>query len=244
MSQSGPQQPVQEPAVEKPKAQPERNLSFLRSYFLPALIWLAYQPLRLSWRLRVIEPEPFKAALASGRPLVLAHWHGDELGVIYLLKRYRASAMTSTSKDGELINGVLRMMGVKTARGSSTRGGVGALKGILRLASEGYRPSVAVDGPKGPYHKVKPGIFEISKITGGEIFPIAVKCSRAFIFQRAWNKAYLPLPFARIVVVWGESVPALARGQDAHAPELAQRLETSMTDAGRKAANLIAGSLA
>jgi len=188
----------------------------------------------------VIESASLKKALTENRPMVIAHWHGDELGILHLLRRYRVAVMTSTSKDGELMDRIVRLFGSKTARGSSTRGGATALKGILRLAREGWRPSVAVDGPKGPLHKVKPGVFEISKLIKGEIFPIAVACDRKYVFEKAWNKTFLPLPFARVVVVWGEALPIVERHQDSRDPELAKSLENALTNAGQQARNIIA----
>lgn len=172
--------------------------------------------------------------------MVYAHWHGDEMGIVHLLPRYRSCAIVSTSKDGEIMAGFIRMIGAKTSRGSSTRGGVAALRGIIRLAQQGYRPSVAVDGPKGPYHKVKPGVFEVSKLIGGRIYPLTVAVSRSYIFERSWNKTFLPLPFSRIQVVWGEPLPALGRESDAHSEKLAMELEKALTNAGQKARNLIA----
>jgi len=172
--------------------------------------------------------------------MAFAHWHGDELGILHLLKRYRAAVMTSTSKDGELMDKIVRRFGAETSRGSSTRGGASALKGILRLAKNGWHPSVAVDGPKGPYHKVKPGIFEVSKLINGEIFPCAVACDRKHTFERAWNKTFLPLPFAKVVVVWGDAISAIAREADSRSPDLAKQLEDALTNAGQQARNLIA----
>lgn len=212
----------------------------LRTHVLPVLLFVVYSALKLTWRVRIIEPASFKAALADGRPMVLAHWHGDELGILHLLRRYKVAVMTSTSKDGELMDRVVRLFGSQTSRGSSTRGGASALKGILRLARTGWRPSVAVDGPKGPYHKVKPGVFEISKVIGGEIFPITVDCDRKYVFEKAWNKTFLPLPFARVVVVWGEGLPAVNRDADSRDPELAKRLEDAIANAGQQARNNIA----
>lgn len=211
-----------------------------RSYILPFLIWIIYQPLRLSWRFELVESESLKQALKNRNVVTFAHWHGDELGILYLLKRYNCCVMTSTSKDGELINGFLRIMGVKTSRGSSTRGGVSALKGLLRLTKSGFNPCVAVDGPKGPYHKVKPGVLEISKLTGSPICVLGASCNNAFVFKRSWNKAYLPLPFAKISVVMGDLVPAVRREEDAHAASLAERLELALANAGRLASEAIA----
>jgi lysophospholipid acyltransferase (LPLAT)-like uncharacterized protein len=212
----------------------------LKNRLIAIFAYIVFSLLRLTWRIRIVEPPDFKSALASGRPLVFAHWHGDELGLIYLLGHYRAAAMVSTSKDGEIMDFVARLFGARTSRGSSTRGGVGALKGILRLAKDGYRPTIAVDGPKGPLHKVKPGVFEISKIIGGEIFPVGAVASRKHVFERAWNKTFLPLPFSKVVVVWGSAIPKVDRAGDAHDPALAQRLERAIANAKQQALDLIA----
>ncbi len=211
-----------------------------RSRVLPFLIWLIYLPLKLSWRFEIHETPELKAALEQKKMLVFTHWHGDELGILYVAKRYRASAITSTSKDGEIINGFLNLIGVPTARGSSTRGGVSALKGILRLAKLGFRPSFAVDGPKGPYHKVKPGALEVAKLLACPLHPLGVACSKAFVFQKSWNKTYLPYPFAKIVLFWGKPIEGVARDLDLQNSELLQELEMALLDAGQKARNLIA----
>ncbi|HVK60250.1 MAG TPA: lysophospholipid acyltransferase family protein [Bdellovibrionales bacterium] len=212
----------------------------MKNKLIALLGFALYSVLRLTWRIRVIEPTSLQVALNDGRPLVFAHWHGDELGILHLLKRYKAAAMISTSKDGEIMDFVVRLFGARTSRGSSTRGGVSALKGILRLARDGWRPSVAVDGPKGPLHKVKPGVFEIAKVLDSEIFPIAAVADRKHVFERAWNKTFLPLPFAKVVIVWGEPIAKIGRQADSRDPELARRLEEALANAGQQARNLIA----
>jgi len=150
----------------------------------------------------VEEPETMLPFLKNKEPLILAHWHGDEIALISQVRRYQIATITSTSKDGEMMNLVLQMLGGKTSRGSSTRGGVGALKGLIKLAKQGHNSSFAVDGPKGPLHKVKPGVFELSRLMAGSIFVAGVSCDRKWVFEKAWNKAYLPKPFAKIHIVW------------------------------------------
>lgn len=206
----------------------------VRPRILPFFLWLIYRSISWTWRLSVAETPAVQLAVKNGDSFVTAHWHGDELVLLTLIRRYKIAAMTSTSKDGDLIDGIVRLQGGKTSRGSSTRGGVSALKGLLSLVKEGYRPSVAVDGPKGPYHKVKPGIFEVSRITQRPIFPIAVRAERAFIFKKSWNKTFLPKPFSKIHVQWGDALPAISREADPRAPELAIELETALHAAGRQ----------
>lgn len=175
---------------------------FFASYFL----YFLYRLLQWTWKIEVRESEELKKLLANNSLFVVAHWHGEELGILHLLKRYRVACMVSQSFDGELVARMIHHLGSRAVRGSSSRGAVQALKGILRLAKEGWRPSVAVDGPRGPRHEVKKGVVEIAKILKVPILPINMACSRSFIFQKSWNKSELPLPFSRIVVEWGAPI--------------------------------------
>ncbi|MCM2280528.1 MAG: lysophospholipid acyltransferase family protein [Bdellovibrionaceae bacterium] len=214
----------------------------LHARVLPLLIWLVYRALQFTWRIHVVEAPEFRNLRASSTPVVFAHWHGDELAILHLLKPYRACAMVSHSKDGAIMAGAIALLGAKTSRGSSTRGGVGALKGILRLTKEGWNPSVAIDGPKGPYHRAKPGVFEISKLIGAPIVPLSVAVSRAYIFEKAWNKTFLPLPFARIQVIFAKPLPALRREADSRDETWATQLESALANAEQQARNLIAST--
>lgn len=211
-----------------------------RKYILSFIVYVFYRTLSLTWRVRLIEPESLKIARKDKKAVVLAHWHGDELALISLARQYRLATITSTSKDGELMNSVLVMMGVKTSRGSSTRGAVQALKGLLRLAKAGRNCSFAVDGPKGPLHKVKPGVFELSRMIHGPIFTVGVACDRAIHFPKSWNKTYLPKPFAKITFYWMEAMAPITKEQDPRNPDLALELEQSLRLANQNALKTIA----
>lgn len=202
------------------------------SFWIQSLIiWFIYKALRLTWRVSYDEPAEFLENLKNKTPMVLAHWHGDELSLIHLVSRYRIATIVSTSKDGERMNGVLKLLGGKTSRGSSTRGGVSALKGLIRLVRSGYNCSFAVDGPKGPLHKVKPGVFELSRmISNGntQIFTAGIWCDRAWKFPKSWNQAYLPKPFAQLHIVWRLGLPGVTKDQDPKDPKLSELLAVAL----------------
>jgi lysophospholipid acyltransferase (LPLAT)-like uncharacterized protein len=220
-------------------------VKFLKPYLLKAAPWAAfifYKILSATWRISIHEPPELRDALTNGRTSVYAHWHGDELALVLLLKPYRACAMASTSSDGEIMNKVIHLMGSTTSRGSSTRGGVSAIRGILKLARVGWNPSVAVDGPRGPRHKVKGGVFEISKLLNAPIYALTATCDRAWHFEKSWNKAFLPKPFSRVSIVFGPGLPAVGRDDDAHDVALASRLEIALLDAQQHARRLLAAT--
>ena len=205
---------------------------WFRKYILGFIVWLFFKTLSLTWRVTVDEPETMQSSLRNREPLIFAHWHGDEVALIYLIKRYRIATIASTSKDGEMMNTLIRLLGGVTTRGSSTRGAVNALKGLVRLVRDEKRnSSFAVDGPKGPIHQVKPGVFEVSRLMGSPIYAVGVSCSRKWVFEKSWNKAYLPKPFARIHMQWLGPVGPITREQDPRSPELSQTLADALRNA-------------
>jgi len=179
------------------------------------------------------EPPDLKERLRKKLPTLFAHWHGDEIVLLSLIGPYRTATMTSTSKDGEMMTTLVHLVGGKTSRGSSTRGAVGALKGLLRLIVDGGRNcSLAVDGPKGPLHKVKPGVFEISRLAKIPIYTSGIACDRAWRFEKSWNKTYFPKPFARVAICWAHAMPPITRDQDPRSEDLAKSLENALHNAG------------
>ncbi len=206
-----------------------------RSYFLGFIAWLFYRTLALTWRITVDEPEELKTLMKEKKSFILAHWHGDEGALFALITKYRLATIASQSKDGSMMAVMLYLQGVKTSRGSSTRGGVGALKGLLKFVKEGYNCSYAVDGPKGPIYKVKPGVFETSRLMNAPIFVAGVACDRKIVFERSWNKVYLPKPFAKIRVTWRGPLPSVGKNQDPRDPDLANSLEKKLFSAAHDA---------
>ena len=209
-----------------------------RGLFLGFLIWVIYRSLSLTWKLKIIEPTELKNDLSNKTPVIFAHFHQDELALVSLTPVYKIATMTSTSKDGELMSTVLRLLGGKVSRGSSTRGGANALKGLIQLCRQGANSSFAVDGPKGPIYEIKPGVFELSRLLKSPIYSGGVFCDRSWKFPRAWNKTYLPKPFARIDVVWIKAFDCVTKDQDPRSPELAKALQNQLFAARQQASNL------
>lgn len=209
--------------------------AFFRQKILPSIVFWLYYLWTKSWRVRLIGA-PHNI---DGRPSIFAHWHGDELAIVHLVAQLKIATMTSTSSDGSLIDYVIKRLGGATSRGSSTRGAVGALKGLIRLLRSGHNASMAVDGPKGPIYKVKPGVFELNRLVRSQVIPIGVAASHFFIFQKSWNKAKLPLPFSRVVVFFGSPFEYDIL-DDPRSQEIANQLELLLSDAHHQAAKLIA----
>ena len=206
----------------------------MRELVLGFLAWLGYRLLSLTWRVTLHEPESLREALRERRPVILAHWHGDEFALLHVIKHYRVATLSSQSRDGRIMAVLLRLLGGRTSAGSSSRGGATGFKALIRLMREGYNCSFAVDGPRGPIYKVKPGVLEMSRVLGCPIYYPAISCDRAYFTHRAWDLGYVPKPFARLTIEWLGPMPPVARDQDPRDAALAEKLESLMLEAKRR----------
>ncbi|MAF89966.1 MAG: hypothetical protein CL674_01740 [Bdellovibrionaceae bacterium] len=207
----------------------------MKQKFFAFLIFIFYRCLQMTWKIQIIESEDFKKDLEEKQPYLISLWHGNELAILHISKRYKLSALVSHSKDGQLMTNVLQMMGVKIARGSSSRGGVGGLKALIRLIKKGFATVYAVDGPKGPYRVIKPGLFEAAKLSRAKIYPSGIAVSNYWMSKRSWNKAILPKPFSKIVMVIGKPMTAEAVKADPRSTDLRLEMTQSMHNAEQDA---------
>ena len=207
----------------------------MKQTVLGVLAWLIYRVLLSTWRITWGEPASMREALAQRRPFIVAHWHGDELALLHVVKRYRLATLASPSKDGRIMATLLKLLGARVSIGSSSRGGAAGLKGLIRLVRAGHNCSFAVDGPRGPIYKLKPGVLEASRLLDCPIYYASITCDRAFHLHRSWNQAFLPKPFARLQIEWRGPMEALTRAEDPRDPRVLGRLEHLMLQAKREA---------
>jgi lysophospholipid acyltransferase (LPLAT)-like uncharacterized protein len=208
-----------------------------RTFILPRLIYWFYRLWVATWRFHLNDSEEVRSRLAAGDHIIFAHWHRDELTVLHLVKPYHIATMTSKSRDGQLIDYVIKRFGGATSKGSSSRGGAGALKGLNLLVQSGFNASMAVDGPKGPIYRPKAGVFELSKLSGAWICPLGAASSNRFTFEKSWNKARLPKPFSKVVVTFGPLLKT--KDLDSRDPELAQTLAAGIDQSCRSSELLL-----
>ena len=113
--------------------------------------------------------------------------------------------LTSRHRDGELVSRTVRHFGMGTIRGSSTRGGIAGIKGLVRALQRGYDVAIAPDGPRGPRCKVQPGVIHVAKLSGRPLFPFTFSATPRTVLH-TWDRFIIPFPFSRGVVIWGEPI--------------------------------------
>jgi lysophospholipid acyltransferase (LPLAT)-like uncharacterized protein len=104
--------------------------------------------------------------------------------------------MTSRSFDGEYIARFIQRFGYGAVRGSTTRGGAGAIVEMARLVRAGCTTAFTIDGPKGPPRVAKMGAVLLAKKTGQPILPVTMALRRYWRVP-SWDSLQIPRPFTR-----------------------------------------------
>src|SRR5690554_7468578 len=119
------------------------------------------------------ENEPEHGLRREGKPLLGLCWHGHLLVFAFRQRGAGLATLISQSKDGEYIARVVQRWGYTVLRGSSSRGGAGALRSMVRVLRNGQSLAVTPDGPRGPRRKLKPGSLLAARMTGVPVLPTA-----------------------------------------------------------------------
>ncbi|HEY4716222.1 MAG TPA: lysophospholipid acyltransferase family protein [bacterium] len=180
--------------------------------FLGFLLAIFVFLLSKTLRIKVYNRELVDEVKASGEKIVYAFWH-QELFVFIDYQRtfdcYKNNPVTvllSPSRDGDIIDVVLKKNRYSVVRGSARRGGLKSLVKMIRSMKDGSDTAFAVDGPVGPSRIVKPGVVFLAEKAGAVIFPVGSWARHNLKFYNAWDKFMLPLPFSRAVIVFGKPI--------------------------------------
>lgn len=197
---------------------------------LSSIIYQLYKIWCRTLRFTEVGREEVDALWDAETPMVFALWHDELFPLMHVRRQLEAIAVVSQSSDGELLAQVLEKLGLKTARGSSSRGGVKALLKVAKMMRDTrYLAVITVDGPRGPRHEAKEGAVFLAQRGNAKVVPVRIGMSKSYIFQKAWDKFQIPLPFAKIEIIFGEPYD-LGEG-DLNAEFLAterQRLENKL----------------
>lgn len=183
-----------------------------------------------TFRLVVENEQAWREFVAGGGRVVLCCWHQQFFPLIRHFchyRRHRPTLMISRSADGTLIAGIAHHMGWQTVRGSSSRGGMQAMLGLIRKIREHGLGAHIVDGPRGPIGVVKHGIVHLARETGAMVVPVFAEVDRAW-HMRSWDRFCVPKPFARVCIRFGDMLAMPTSLDPARFEEQRLELETIM----------------
>ena len=209
----------------------------------PAATAAIVRSLGATLRIRAVGVDALAPRWRAGQPLIYAVWHGRIVMMPWLnawLRRTRgarrAAVLASRSRDGEIVSRYVARFGLATIRGSSSRGGAGALRQLVATVRAGEDVAVVPDGPRGPRRQLQPGVVTLAALTGAPIVPLAFAARPAHRLA-SWDEQLVPWPFARSVLVFGETI---AVPRDADRERAVKEVERALNDTTADADRMVA----
>lgn len=185
-------------------------------------LWLA----PLAWRslrstVRTV-PDVVAAPLPD-EPVIFACLHRDILPAILHVRFRRPTLLVSTSPDGEILIRALGTIDYRFVRGQTGSQGARAVVELRRALEAGQSIGLAVDGPKGPYGSIQPGVLQLARLAGVPIQPLRAVAPGGLVLG-TWDRTVVPRLFSRVTMVHGPILRVAAEAGDAEWEETRRSL--------------------
>ncbi len=156
----------------------------------------------------------------------------------YVGRKSNIQVLISQHSDGEYIAQVIKRLGFGIIRGSTTRGGIRALKALVDKTKEGSSVAITPDGPRGPRFVIQAGTIYLGKKTQLSIIPVVTGLSNYWELP-SWDRFRIPKPFSRALMMYGDpiNIPANLAEEDMEYYRL--KLEQIMKEMAERADNLV-----
>src|SRR5262245_47241527 len=171
--------------------------TWLKLAVLPPVAAAVIRALGRSMRIETRGHEHIDQLYREGKRVIIAFWHARQLMMPLTYRGTLAHILISQHQDGEIIARIVERFGLRAVRGSSTRGGVEALRELIRLGRSGVDLVVTPDGPKGPAQVVKLGVIQLARVSKLPIIPLTFSCSKKNFFRAgiaSWSRTKVTPP--------------------------------------------------
>ena len=127
-------------------------------------------------------------------------WHEYILFPIYLRGHCNLAMLLSRHRDAEILSYAAYHLGFEFVRGSTNRGGVAALRELLRKSRE-MNLTITPDGPRGPRRQLAPGAIYLASRLGLPLVAMGFGYHRPWRVRSAWDQFAVPRPYSRARIV-------------------------------------------
>ena len=201
--------PLRHPAVQR-----------LLSRILAAYLRLALATTRWTWEGR----ERAERVWDGGGGVIVCFWHariGLSPACWPLHRAQSPRALISLSADGGFVAQAMARLGFPAIRGSAAKpsdpakakGGAAAFREVLRWIRAGNGIAVTPDGPRGPAERMTDGPPLLARLSGAPVLLVGL-AARPCLRLKSWDRAVLPLPFARGAIAWDGPLAPPRSGDD------------------------------
>ncbi len=159
-------------------------------------------------------------------------WHEYILFPLFFRAHCRTAILLSRHPDADVLAHVARHMGFQSVRGSTNRGGVAAIRDLMRRCRHMHL-TITPDGPRGPRRQMTTGPIYLASKLGIPLVPMGFGYDRPWRVRRAWDQFAVPRPYSRARAVLGPEVlvpPDLSREGLEHFRQRFEHLQNRLTE--------------
>jgi lysophospholipid acyltransferase (LPLAT)-like uncharacterized protein len=201
------------------------------------LLWAAIVLVNRTLRITPINLRLLEEFSAKHQKIIFVFWHRTTFVPLYQYRGKKTCILTAKSLRGEILTRVARRLGYTVIRISEDEKAADRVRSLMQVLSaikEGSDVCIAVDGPSGPVFKMKPGSLFLAGKSQCPIIPMVVVAPRAWVFNRRWDKYFVPWPFARVWIGFGDPIKIKPDASSEEIKNYCDRIETALLDLTRK----------
>jgi len=150
----------------------------------------------LDYKVAFYDPATDPASPACSGQNIYLFWHEYILFPFYLRGHCNIAMLLSRHTDAEMLSYAAVHMGFEFVRGSTRRGGVTAVRELLRKSRKMHL-TITPDGPRGPRRKLAPGPIYLASKLGMPLVLLGAGYDRPWRVRRAWDRFAIPRPGSR-----------------------------------------------
>lgn len=128
-------------------------------------------------------------------PNLYVFWHEYISFPFYLRGHCNLTMLLSRHRDADLLSLAARKMGFEFVRGSTKRGGMEAVRGMM-AAGKTHHLTITPDGPRGPRRRMAPGAIYLASRLRMPIVVMGFGYDRPWRLK-SWDRFAIPRPFSR-----------------------------------------------
>jgi lysophospholipid acyltransferase (LPLAT)-like uncharacterized protein len=216
-----------EPEQSVPAARPFTLRQRILLWFISRASYVALSVIGPTLRYSISWEEPPSPLDATfEKPVIYCFWHRAVFPSAWLWRKTGIAVMVSRSFDGEYIARTLEKLGFAAVRGSSSRDGAKALRGLRSQLQQGNSVVFTIDGPRGPRFVAKPGPVLLSSASNAPMAAFCVALSNAWVLN-TWDALMIPKPFSKALVRLSAKIQVPAESRTETFVERDARLATS-----------------
>ncbi|WP_417416531.1 lysophospholipid acyltransferase family protein [Hoeflea sp.] len=179
--------------------------------------------------------------VAEGHQVLAVFWHGKYVPLFPLAKGRNAIVITVNSFRGRVIGEICKRFGYRPVLLPTEAHAHGFPELVRQVKQKASLIALALDGPTGPYHRIRSGALKLSALHGVVLAPIGVASSHKIVMGSRWDKQEAPLPFSRVVVAVGDMIDLSQAGAEGGTAHLENIVRRGMEAVEREASIILGG---